>query len=130
MTAERKTIDSRFSIRGTEKPPSNVVIVAIDDKTFNDLQFNWPFPRAYHAGVINRLHKDGAKAILDRQTFERVQDLLKSNRITRRIKHSESGALLLGKLYDDRGNLMSPSFSSKNGVRYRFYVSSALLRGR
>lgn len=39
-------------------------------------------------------------------------------------------ALLMGKLYDDRGNLMSPSFSSKNGVRYRFYVSSALLRGR
>jgi len=25
---------------------------------------------------------------------------------------------------------MSPSFSSKNGVRYRFYISSALLRGR
>ena len=25
---------------------------------------------------------------------------------------------------------MSPSFSIKNGVRYRFYVSSALLRGR
>jgi site-specific DNA recombinase len=36
----------------------------------------------------------------------------------------------MGKLYDDRGNRMSPSFSSKNGVRYRFYVSSALLRGR
>jgi site-specific DNA recombinase len=25
---------------------------------------------------------------------------------------------------------MGPSFSTKNGVRYRFYVSSALLRGR
>ena len=25
---------------------------------------------------------------------------------------------------------MSPSFSSKNGVRYKFYVSAALLRGR
>jgi Recombinase len=33
------------------------------------------------------------QAILDRPTFERVQDLLKSNRITRRIKHSESGTL-------------------------------------
>jgi hypothetical protein len=33
------------------------------------------------------------------------------------------------KLFDDRGNCMSPSFSSKNGVRYRFYVSTAL-RGR
>jgi DNA invertase Pin-like site-specific DNA recombinase len=69
------------------------------------------------------------QAILDRPTFERVQDLLKSNKITRRIKHSESGALLRGKLFDDKGNAMSPSFSSKNGVRYRFYVSTAL-RGR
>jgi site-specific DNA recombinase len=36
----------------------------------------------------------------------------------------------MGKLYDDRGNRMSPSYSAKNGIRYRFYVSSALLRGR
>src|SRR6266849_1978899 len=36
----------------------------------------------------------------------------------------------MGKIYDDRGNRMSPSFSAKNGFRYRFYVSSALLRGR
>jgi len=69
------------------------------------------------------------QAILDRQTFEQVQLLLKSNRIARRIKHSESGALLRGKLFDDKGNAMSPSFSSKNGIRYRFYVSTAL-RGR
>ncbi len=66
------------------------------------------------------------QAILDRQIFERVQDLLKSNRITRRTKHSESGALLRGKLFDDKGNRMSPSFSSKNGIRYRSYVSTAL----
>jgi site-specific DNA recombinase len=58
-----------------------------------------------------------------------VQDLLKTNRITRRIKHSESGALLRGKLFDDKGNAMSSSFSAKNGIRYRFYVSTAL-RGR
>jgi site-specific DNA recombinase len=69
------------------------------------------------------------QAILDRPTFERVQELLKSNKITRRIKHSESGALLRGKLFDDKGNAMSPSFSGKNGIRYRFYVSTAL-RGR
>jgi site-specific DNA recombinase len=36
----------------------------------------------------------------------------------------------MGKLYDSNGNRMSPSFSTKNGVRYRFYISSALLRGR
>jgi Recombinase len=70
------------------------------------------------------------EAIIDLATFEQVQQLLKSNSQGRKVKRSESGALLQGKLYDDRGNLMSPSFSSNNGVRYRFYVSSALLRGR
>ena len=68
----------------------------------------------HHGG---KWFKGDHEAILDRQTFERVQNLLKTNRITRRIKHSESGALLQGKLFDDMGNLMSPSFSSKNGVR-------------
>jgi site-specific DNA recombinase len=70
------------------------------------------------------------EAIVDRATFERVQQLLADKSNGRKAKRSDSGALLLGKLYDDKGNRMSPSFSSKNGVRYRFYVSSALLRGR
>ena len=70
------------------------------------------------------------EAIVDRATFERVQQLLATKSNGRKATRSEGGALLMGKLYDDRGNLMSPSFSSKNGVRYRFYVSSALLRGR
>ena len=70
------------------------------------------------------------KAIIDRATFDRVQELLKSKAQGRKVKRSESGALLQGKLFDDKGNRMSPSFSSKNGIRYRFYVSSALLRGR
>src|SRR3954468_841401 len=68
-------------------------------------------------------------AILDRSTFDQVQDLLKENNVRRGTKFSESGALLKGKLFDDKGNRMGPTFSSKNGVRYRFYISTAL-RGR
>lgn len=70
------------------------------------------------------------KAIIDRKTFDKVQELLAAGANKRKVKRSESGALLMGKLFDDRGNAMSPSFSSKNGARYRFYVSSAILRGR
>jgi site-specific DNA recombinase len=81
----------------------------------------------HHGG---KWFKGEHKAILDRHTFERVQELLKSNSNGRRGKSSKSGALLRGKLFDDKGNLMGPSFSTKNGVRYRFYVSRALLRGR
>src|SRR6266480_4313404 len=84
---------------------------------------------------IGQVHHDGKwfegehDAVLNKPTFERVQDLLKSNSNGRRGKSSKSGALLQGKLYDDKGNLMGPSFSSKKGVRYRFYVNTAL-RGR
>ncbi|MGY4471975.1 hypothetical protein ACVWWK_007684 [Bradyrhizobium sp. LB9.1b] len=66
---------------------------------------------------------------LGRQVFEAVQQQLKSNTVKRKVAFSESGALLQGKVFDDKGSLMGPSFSSKNGVRYRFYVSRAL-RGR
>jgi len=81
----------------------------------------------HHAGKWFEGEHD---AIVDRATFNRVQQLLATKSNGRKVKRSESGALLKGKLYDDKGNRMSPSFSSRNGVRYRFYVSSALLRGR
>ncbi|QDM25918.1 recombinase family protein [Tardiphaga sp. vice304] len=68
--------------------------------------------------------------IVDLKVFDAVQALLRSNSIRRKASQTASEALLMGKLYDDRGNRMTPSFSAKNGVRYRFYVSSALLRGR
>jgi site-specific DNA recombinase len=68
--------------------------------------------------------------IVDRKTFDQVRQLLESKSAGRKASRSASEALLLGKLYDDRGNRMSPSYSVKNGIRYRFYVSSALLRGR
>jgi hypothetical protein len=69
-------------------------------------------------------------AIVDRKIFDQVQQLLASQPAARKARRTASEALLMGKLYDDRGNRMSPSFSAKNGVHYRFYVSSALLRGR
>jgi DNA invertase Pin-like site-specific DNA recombinase len=67
--------------------------------------------------------------ILDRTIFDRVQDQLKSNTVNRSKSQSANDAPLTGKLFDDRGNRMGPSFSRKNGVRYRFYISTAL-RGR
>ena len=70
------------------------------------------------------------EAIIDDATFDHVQSLLNSNAITRKSNRTSSEALLAGILFDDRGNIMSPSYSSKNRVRYRYYVSSALLKGR
>lgn len=51
-------------------------------------------------------------AIIDRELFDQVQALLKSNSVDRVVQRTRSGALL-----DDRGNVMSPSYSTKKGVR-------------
>jgi hypothetical protein len=39
-------------------------------------------------------------------------------------------AILMGRIFDDRGNRMTPSHSNKDGVRYRYYVSHLLLQRR
>ena len=36
----------------------------------------------------------------------------------------------MGRIFDDRGNRMSPSHSRKGGARHRYYVSSALIQGQ
>ena len=36
----------------------------------------------------------------------------------------------MGRLFDDRGNGMTPSHTCKQGVRYRYYLSSAILQGQ
>jgi site-specific DNA recombinase len=69
-------------------------------------------------------------AILDRDLFEAVQTKL-AEQATNHVKaRTDSEALLMGRIFDDRGNRMSPSHVGKRGVKYRYYISSALLDGR
>ncbi len=68
--------------------------------------------------------------ILERDLFEAVQQRLKVQAVERSNRRLSSTALLAGKLFDDRGNPMTPTYANKKGVRYRYYVSHALLQGR
>src|SRR5438045_5110651 len=60
---ELSSVDTRFSIRGDEKPRSDIALVLIDDVTAHELPVRFPFPRSLHARVIDTLNRDGAKAI-------------------------------------------------------------------
>jgi len=61
--ADLDTMNVRFGVRGTEKPPSNIVIVAIDDQTFADLDTSWPFCYSRHAQLISDIAGERPKAI-------------------------------------------------------------------
>jgi adenylate cyclase len=65
---ELKTVDARVALRGSQGAPKDVVVVQIDDVTFNDLRNSnrpaqWPFPRRYHAQAIDRIAAAHPKAI-------------------------------------------------------------------
>jgi DNA invertase Pin-like site-specific DNA recombinase len=68
-------------------------------------------------------------AILDEALFESVQTKLNEQVNNHKAKWTKSEGLLIGRLFDDRGNRMSPSHARKGSVKYRYYLSSALLQG-
>jgi Recombinase len=81
-----------------------------------------------HKGVV---HEGQHPAIIDRELWDRVQQSLQDNlsaKSQRRDRQS-TNALLTGKLFDDRGNLMTPSWSKRGSKRWSYYVSQAILRG-
>ena len=69
-------------------------------------------------------------AIVDRDLFEAVQAKLTEQVTSHEQSRTRSEALLLGRIYDDRGHRMTPSHVRKRGIKYRYYISSALLQGR
>ncbi len=59
---ENKILDYRFLLRGKTTPGGEVVIIAIDEKTLDELG-RWPFPRSYFADVVDNLNKMGVRAL-------------------------------------------------------------------
>jgi adenylate cyclase len=60
---ELKSLDLRFQIRGRIAPELPIVIVSIDQDSFDELDLPWPWPRTLHAQLIRKLSRAGAKLI-------------------------------------------------------------------
>jgi site-specific DNA recombinase len=80
----------------------------------------------YHGAV----YPGEQEPIVDRKLFEAVQAKLTAGATARQLKLKASPSILVGRLFDDRGNKMTPSHTNKQGARYRYYVSHAILQKR
>jgi site-specific DNA recombinase len=85
--------------------------------------------RFYIGEVVYRgeVHRGEHEPILDSTLFEAVQAKLAAQAVARHCRLRGSPALLIGRLFDDRGNRMSPTHTNKGGARYRYYVCQAVL---
>jgi hypothetical protein len=88
--------------------------------------------RIYRGEVVHKgiAYPGEQSAIVHEELWNAVQAKLTGNLTRRRQVRIESGAVLGGLIFDDRGNRMSPTYTMRRGSRYRYYVSQAQLRGK
>jgi site-specific DNA recombinase len=88
--------------------------------------------RCYVGEVVykGQVHTGEHQALLDRDLFEAVQRRLGEQRASHVSERESSEAMLLGRIFDDRGNRMTPSHCRKTGNKYRYYTSAALTQGQ
>jgi hypothetical protein len=100
-----------------------------------------PIDKGYLYRILNNrvylgeaVHKGTAypgehQAIVDRNLWDRVHDILRESPRTRaRNTRAQTSALLKGLIFGPTGVAMSPAHTRRNGKLYRYYVSTDVLK--
>ena len=69
-------------------------------------------------------------AIINRKLFDAVQAKLDGQLHCYKQRRTSSEAILAGRLFDDRGQRMTPTHTRKGATRYRYYISLSLVQGQ
>ena len=121
---EHKASDVFFMLRGEREISGDIVIVEIGDDTFNTLNERWPFPREYHAKLIENLEMAGASQIIFDIEFTERTNIDSDSRLAATIAKYDN-IILSGKLirtqYNNsvREQLLSPiSLLTQTGTKW------------
>jgi site-specific DNA recombinase len=70
------------------------------------------------------------RAIVEKRLWDEVQAVLAENRVDRATgSDAKHPSLLVGMVFDENGERLTPSHAVKKGTRYRYYVSTSLITG-
>ncbi|HCX60500.1 MAG TPA: adenylate/guanylate cyclase domain-containing protein, partial [Candidatus Cloacimonas sp.] len=91
----------------------DIVIIAIDDESFSALNTTWPFPRDYHAKLIENLSEAGAKLIIFDIEFTENSRYPESDKLLANAAAASNnvvfaGKVLHGKAHGDPDQLLTP----------------------
>ena len=108
---EDRLLDYRFKIRGTVKPPEDIIIAAIDEKSI-DMLGRWPWDRDIMADVLKKLKGLGVRII--------VFDII--------FSEAEKNDTLFSKAMTDAGNVILPvffEFDSESDIPDEEFISDS-----
>ena len=98
---EGDSVDLRFTLRD-QAPPRDVIVIAIDDATFSELEEQWPFPRSLHATAIDRLRAAGVAQIAYDVQFTEPSKQSEDLALYRAVRRAGNVVLATTEV-DDRG---------------------------
>lgn len=99
---------------------------------FNRGGLYWLLGNPLYRGLVShkgKLYPGLHEAIVEQELWDEAQALRARLKTKQKERHA-SGTLLMGRVFDDRGNPMAPTHTQKGAKRYRYYVSTAVTRGR
>ncbi|MBM4442800.1 MAG: CHASE2 domain-containing protein [Candidatus Rokubacteria bacterium] len=60
---ELDALDRLFRVRGAQAPTAPIIVVTVDEDTFDELDLAWPFPRALHGTLVEMIASGNPLAI-------------------------------------------------------------------
>ena len=86
-----------------------------------------------YTGTITHLNQNYTgehQAIITNEIFDRVQLQLALQSQSKRSHHLRSLAILKGRLFNSAGEKMSPTYTAKSGLHYRYYISVSAMQSQ
>jgi adenylate cyclase len=123
-TVENALLDFCCRSRPISPPPREILIAGIDADSFRALNHPWPWPRRYHARLIDRLTRAGAALIVFDVYFGEPTDAEDDRLLAEAVK--KSGKVVLARVIESTQdplfsrqiilNPLEPMFKAARGV--------------
>ena len=122
QTLENRSLDLFYRLRPTAPQPLDLLIVAIDEPSFQELPYPWPWPRHLHGDLVRRLVAGGARLIVFDLVFAGATTPEEDNKLADALR--EAGNVVLGLSFEvardprfTRRILITPHKSFENAAK-------------
>jgi adenylate cyclase len=101
---ELETVDFRFTLRGDREPPKDVVVVKVNDVTFDEMpEYRWPYPRTLHAKLLDRIRRGNPAAVAFDIQFSELGTAREDNALGFALLRNRGKTVLSTTEVDDKG---------------------------
>ncbi len=120
-SAELDTVDLRFQLRGDQAKPKDIVLVAIDFQSLQELRQRLPqaLPRRLHARAIDRLRRAGVRAVVYDVQFTEPTNPVDDNALFDAVRRAGNVVLATSEVRADGGTDVLGGPSNQRAARAR-----------